>query len=77
MGMDTIKRWLGLQPRLTGGEVQAEVYKDVGGEYRWRFVRGGNVVADSAEGYTRKRDCVRAVNSLLAALWSYGSGSKL
>jgi uncharacterized protein YegP (UPF0339 family) len=35
-----------------------KIYKDSKGEYRWRF-RANNykIVADSAEGYTYKKDC--------------------
>jgi len=35
-----------------------KIYKDSKGEYRWRL-RANNykIVADSAEGYTNKKDC--------------------
>lgn len=35
---------------------RVEVYKDTGGQYRWRrvVITNGQIVADGAEGYTRK-----------------------
>jgi uncharacterized protein YegP (UPF0339 family) len=39
-----------------------EVYCDRSGEHRWRLVHdNGNVIADGSEGYSRRRDTVRAV----------------
>lgn len=42
------------------------VYRDRSGEYRWRLIRvkGGKIVADSGESYTRERDAWRAVKRL-------------
>jgi len=38
------------------------VYKDAAGGWRWRLVAAnGKIVADGAEGYTRRRDCIRAI----------------
>lgn len=38
------------------------IYEDVGGGYRWRLkTRNGRKMADSAEAYTRRRDCRIAV----------------
>lgn len=38
-----------------------EVYQDKGGEFRWHLKAGnGEVVSDSAEGYTRVADAYRA-----------------
>ena len=37
-----------------------EIYRDAGGDYRWRF-RADNKVVASGEGYNSKDDCVRAV----------------
>jgi uncharacterized protein len=43
-----------------------DVYKDRSGEWRWRLQSAnGQIVADSAEGYTRKRDCERAIETTL------------
>jgi len=38
------------------------VYKDRGGEFRWRFQADNNkIVADSGEGYINKSDCLRGI----------------
>jgi len=41
---------------------QFELYKDVGGEYRWRF-RADNykIIATSSEGYINKSDCKHGI----------------
>ncbi|MFB6143501.1 MAG: HVO_2922 family protein [Halorientalis sp.] len=42
-----------------------EVYRDAAGQWRWRLVhRNGNVVAAASEGYTRRRDAKRSVDSV-------------
>lgn len=33
------------------------VYKVRRGEYRWRLIANGKILADSAEGYTTKQSC--------------------
>ncbi|GJE16628.1 YegP family protein [Methylobacterium marchantiae] len=39
-----------------------ELYRDSGGEWRWRLrVTNGNVIADSGEGYARREDCERGI----------------
>lgn len=40
------------------------VFEDTTGEYRWRIMRAGRIVADSAESYTREADAIRAAHSL-------------
>ena len=52
----------------TGWLATFDVYEDDGGEWRWRLVhRNGNIIADSAEGYSSQAaaidgsDTVRAV----------------
>lgn len=43
------------------------VYRDRAGQYRWRLVSGnGQIVATPGEGYTRRVDCVRAVEAVKA-----------
>lgn len=38
------------------------VYKDKAGEYRWQFTaNNGKIVADSAEGYVQKADCLNGI----------------
>ena len=40
------------------------IYQDAGVEWRWRLVAAnGRIVADSAEGYTREADAVRAAET--------------
>ena len=40
------------------------VYQDAAGEWRWRLVAAnGAILADSAEGYTREADAVRAAET--------------
>jgi len=49
------------------GESQAtfEVFEDDAGEFRWRLVHdNGNIIADSGEGYTRRRDAERAIGGV-------------
>jgi uncharacterized protein YegP (UPF0339 family) len=42
-----------------------EIYRDVAGEWRWRLVhRNGNILADSGQGYSRRRNARRAVDSV-------------
>jgi uncharacterized protein YegP (UPF0339 family) len=42
-----------------------EIYRDGAGEWRWRLVhRNGNVLAAASEGYTRRRDARRSVESV-------------
>ena len=39
-----------------------ELYRDARGEWRWRLrVANGNVIADSAEGYSRREDCEHGI----------------
>jgi uncharacterized protein YegP (UPF0339 family) len=43
-----------------------EVYKDLKGEWRWRIkARNGEIIADSAEGYTRRWSAWRAARRLM------------
>ena len=42
-----------------------EVYKDKAGEYRWRLrMQNTKVIATSGEGYTTKRACEEAIDSV-------------
>ncbi len=39
-----------------------ELYRDGGGQWRWRLrAQNGNVIADSAEGYVHRTDCERGI----------------
>jgi len=48
--------------------LKIEIYKDAGNLWRWRAIRGGHIVADSGEGYTRRSHVIRALRSLAAAV---------
>ena len=38
------------------------MYEDKPGEWRWRLVaRNGKIIADSGEGYTNSRDCIKGI----------------
>jgi uncharacterized protein len=41
-----------------------EIYRDEGGEYRWRFRADNNEVVASGEGYGARDDCEDAVRLL-------------
>jgi uncharacterized protein YegP (UPF0339 family) len=42
-----------------------EVYKDHGGEYRWRLrTRNTQVIATSGDGYKEKQSCLDAIESV-------------
>ena len=42
-----------------------ELYRDVGGEYRWRLRHdNGNVLADSGEGYRSKQKAKQGIASV-------------
>lgn len=45
-----------------------EMYIDSDGDYRWRLraTRNRKILADSAEGYRRKVDCVQAQRRIIA-----------
>lgn len=38
------------------------VFEDEAGEWRWDALSGSRIVADSGEGYSRRRRCVSALN---------------
>jgi uncharacterized protein len=38
------------------------IYKDQAGHFRWRYrSANGNIIADSAEGYYNKTDCINGI----------------
>lgn len=57
---------MGAQP------IHLEIYPDSAGEYRWRLLRSGKILADSAEGYTRRASARRAARHLLGGLLQVG-----
>jgi len=55
----------GMVDSLHASQAQFEVYEDNAGEYRWRLRhRNGNVVADCGEGYTRKHNAKKGMQSV-------------
>ena|SRR5687767_10833779 len=46
-------------------EATFEVYQDKSGEYRWRLKSSnGQTIASSGEGYSEKRSCMAAIESV-------------
>lgn len=44
------------------------VYKDRANQWRWRFVStNGRIIADSAEGYVNKTDCLHGISIMKAS----------
>lgn len=47
-----------------------KIYKDLSGQWRWRFqAANGEVMADSGESYTRRRDCDSALANFTAHVY--------
>lgn len=47
---------------------RVQVYLDADDSWRWRFMSGnGRVLADSGQGYTRRIDCMRALEIVTAS----------
>lgn len=45
---------------------RVELYVDAAGEFRWRYVAAnGRTLADSGEGYLRKRAALKAIERVL------------
>lgn len=56
---------------MTERHAHFEIYRDAGGEWRWRLrAVNGRIVADSAEGYASRRNARRAVMSTFDAVES-------
>lgn len=48
-----------------------QVYRDVSGGWRWRLRASNGRIVAQGEAHTRRRDAVRAANSMMhAALWA-------
>ncbi|MCD2199462.1 DUF1508 domain-containing protein [Halobacterium sp. KA-4] len=63
--IDGVQNNAGPAEYLTFDPTSFEIYRDVAGEWRWRLVhKNGNILADSGEGYSRRRDARRAVDRL-------------
>jgi uncharacterized protein YegP (UPF0339 family) len=63
--VEGVKHNAGQAAYLAFDPTSFEVYRDGAGEWRWRLVhKNGNILADSGEGYTRRRDARRAAESV-------------
>ena len=50
------------RPFLWEMVMRFEIYRDAGGEWRWRLrARNGEPIADSGEGYVRREDCEHGI----------------
>ena len=56
------------QKEVREGAGTFEVYQDKSGEYRWRLkAANGQNIATSGEGYTEKRSCIAAIETVKRA----------
>lgn len=56
---------------------RVEVYKSgiVRTRWRWRYVAAnGNILADSGQGYTRRVDCLRGLQTVVDGVWCQVDG---
>jgi len=57
----------GDQPSVAESKARFELYRDRAGDWRWRLRHdNGNVIADSGQGYSSKRNAERGVRSVKA-----------
>ncbi len=69
--LEGVRRNVGSADYLQFDPASFEVFRDRGGKWRWRLVhRNGNIMADSGQGYTRRRDAKRAIDSVRNGLES-------
>jgi uncharacterized protein YegP (UPF0339 family) len=60
--VERVREYAGPAEYLRVDPAAFEVFRDAAGEWRWRLVhRNGNVLADSGQGYGRRRDAQRAL----------------
>ena len=52
--------------QMTMFQPKFRVYKDVSGQWRWRFTAGNGKIVASGEGYRRRIDCLKAVQLIKA-----------
>jgi len=45
-----------------------ELFEDKRGEYRWRLISSGRIIAESGEGYTKKASAKAGITSVVKAL---------
>lgn len=53
---------------MTSAGYVMQVYRDKAGEWRWRLEYRGKIIADSAEGYTRRSSAFRAATRVAVAV---------
>jgi uncharacterized protein YegP (UPF0339 family) len=67
--MSAVKLGPAVNKEGTMAEPEFEIYKDKDDEYRWRLQDSNNkIIADSAEGYTRKESVERAIPNVKDAV---------
>lgn len=55
-----------------------ELYREQGGDYRWRYVASnGDTLADSGEGYRRKRAALKGAGRALGLVADPGSDAPI
>jgi uncharacterized protein YegP (UPF0339 family) len=63
--IDRFRTYVASAEYLRTDPVGIEIYRDRASEWRWRLVhQNGNILADSGDGYSRRRDARRAVDRL-------------
>ena len=64
-GIESVKRNADPASYLQFDPTSFEIYRDAAGEWRFRLVhKNGNILAAASEGYTRRRDAKRAVETV-------------
>jgi len=67
--LDRLQEYVGAAEYLRFDPTGVELYRDNEGKWRWRLVhRNGNILADSGEGYSRRRNARRAVDGIKSGL---------
>jgi uncharacterized protein YegP (UPF0339 family) len=63
--VDGIRNYAGPAAYLWADPTAIEIYRDSGGEYRWRLIhKNGNILADSGEGYSSRFNARRAIDRI-------------
>lgn len=67
--IENLQSYVGPADYLRIDPTAFEIYRDEAGEYRWRLVhRNGNILADSAEGYSRRQGARTAIDRIQTGL---------
>jgi uncharacterized protein YegP (UPF0339 family) len=63
--VESVRRTAGPADFLQFDPASFEIFRDAAGQWRWRLVHeNGRILADSGEGYSRRRDARRAVDRI-------------